>query len=380
MKVVVSVDSFKGSVSSMEAGEAARLGILAAAPDAEVIVAPLADGGEGTVDALVEGMGGRLLDIDVTGPLGEAVRCTYGIIESQKTAVIEMARAAGITLVPDDKKNPLKTTTYGVGEVIADAVKKGCRNFIVGLGGSVTNDAGAGMLQALGFEFFDAEGNQIGAGGQELKKIASISGDNALPELAECSFKAACDVENPLCGELGASRVFGPQKGATESMIDELDAALANFAEVTKNTFEKDCANIPGTGAAGGLGYAFVAYLNAELKSGIDIVLDELDFDSMLEGADVVVTGEGRIDYQTAMGKAPVGVAKRAKKAGARVVGIAGCTSDDAGKCNEMGLDAFFPVLDRAMSLDEAMENKTARKNIQKCVEQIFRLIAAFSR
>ena len=250
MEIVIAIDSFKGSLSSMEAGKAAAEGIKRANPQAETVVRPLADGGEGTVEALVQGMGGVLQTISVTGPLGDPVDCTYGIIEETKTAVLEMSGAAGITLVPDEKRNPLYTTTYGVGEAIKDAIQKGCRRFLVGIGGSATNDGGAGMLQALGFGFLDKEGRQIPHGAIGLKHLASITTDHILEELSECEFQIACDVENPLCGEKGASAVYGPQKGATPKMIEDMDAWLLRYARLAKEKFQKADENYPGTGAA----------------------------------------------------------------------------------------------------------------------------------
>lgn len=371
MRVVVAVDSFKGSVSSIEAGEAVREGILLAKPDADVKVLALADGGEGTVDALVRGMQGRYEEVLVSAPLGGKVSCKYGIIGSGDTAVIEMAGASGITLVKKEDLNPLKATSYGTGEVIKDAIAKGCRKFIIGIGGSATNDGGVGMLQALGFRFLNASGSEIGAGGGELGSIAAIDCKNVMPELKNCSFKIACDVNNPLCGSLGASAIYGPQKGATPELVSVLDAGLSNLADVVNKTFGSDKRNFPGAGAAGGMGFGFIAFLNSTLESGIEIVLDEINFDSIVQESDLVVTGEGSIDAQTAMGKAPVGVARRGKKHGAKVLAIAGCVTEDAVKCNEEGIDGIFCIANKAMCLNEAMENSTARKNITALVRQI---------
>ena len=313
MKVVTAIDSFKGSMTSMEAGFAAAVGIHRVEANAEVQVRPLADGGEGTVEALVAGMNGKTEHVKVTGPLGEPVICEYGIIESTKTAVIEMAGAAGITQVPDEKRNPLYTTTYGVGEVIKDAIEKGCRRFIVGIGGSATNDGGVGMLQALGYAFLDKDGKQVLPGARGLKDIAEITDAYVIPELAECKFRVACDVTNPLCGELGCSAIYGPQKGATPEMIKDMDQWLGAYAELAKDRFPKADPKYPGTGAAGGMGFAFLTFTDAVLESGINIVLDETKLEEYIKDADLVITGEGRMDGQTAMGKAPVGVAKLAK-------------------------------------------------------------------
>ncbi len=375
MKVVVAIDSLKGSLSSLEAGDAIKNGILKAIPDAEVCVRPLADGGEGTVEALALGMGGKLETVKVTGPLGEKVNCVYGILEESKTAIVEMSGAAGITLVPDADRNPLHTTTYGVGEVIKDAIRKGCRHFIVGIGGSATNDGGIGMLQALGYGMLDKGGNQVPFGAKGLKEIETITDDNVIPELKECSFRVACDVTNPLCGELGCSAVFGPQKGADGAMIIQMDKWLAYYAKLTSEKYSKANAKHPGTGAAGGLGFAFLAYTNAVLESGIKIILEETKLESYVKDADIVVTGEGRLDGQTVFGKAPIGVANIAKKYDKTVLAFAGAVTPDATACNEHGIDAFFPILRRIQTLQEAMTPAVARDNMETTVEQVFRLI-----
>lgn len=375
MKVVISIDSFKGSLSSMEAANAIREGILKVDEDIEIKIMPLADGGEGTVDALVEGMNGEAVITSVTGPVIEKVDAKYGILKETNTAIIEMAQAAGFALVPKELKNPLYTTTYGVGEMIKEAIEKGCRNFIVGIGGSATNDAGIGMLQALGFEFYDEAGELVGFGGQVLSKIKSIKTNNKLKELEECNFKIACDVNNPLYGENGAAYIYGPQKGATPDIVVELDKGLSDFAEVVKKDLGKDIAEVPGAGAAGGLGFGFMAFLNGKLESGINIILDEINLEDVVKDADIVITGEGRLDNQTAMGKAPIGVAKIAKKHSAKVIAIAGCTTDDAIKCNEAGIDAYFSIVNEAMTIEKAIEKETASKNVTATTEQIFRLI-----
>ncbi|MBD5452518.1 MAG: glycerate kinase, partial [Lachnospiraceae bacterium] len=260
MKVVVAIDSLKGSLSSLEAGEVIKESISKAIPDSEVCIRPLADGGEGTVEALTLGMGGKLESIDVTGPLGEPVKCVYGIIEDTQTAIIEMSGAAGITLVSDQDRNPLNTTTYGVGEVIKNAISKGCRHFIIGIGGSATNDGGIGMLQALGYGMLDKDGKQVPFGAKGLKELETITDDSVLPELKECTFKIACDVTNILCGEQGCSAVFGPQKGATPTMITQMDEWLGNYAKLTSEKYPHANAKQAGTGAAGGLGFAFLSY------------------------------------------------------------------------------------------------------------------------
>ena len=375
MKVVVAIDSLKGSLSSLEAGEAIKSGVLKAMPDAEVYVRPLADGGEGTVEALALGMGGELKTVEVTGPLGEKVNCLYGILEESKTAIVEMSGAAGITLVPDELKNPLHTTTYGVGEVIKDAIANGCRHFIVGIGGSATNDGGIGMLQALGYGILDKDGNQVPFGAKGIKEVVTITDDQVIPELKDCSFRIACDVTNPLCGERGCSAVYGPQKGATPEMIKDMDAWLSDYAKIVSAKYEKADAEYPGTGAAGGMGFAFLAYTNAVLESGIKIILEETKLEDYVKDADIVITGEGRLDGQTAFGKAPIGVAKIAKKFDKTVLAFAGAVTKDAVICNEHGIDAFFPILRRIQTLQEAMTPEIARDNMVTTVEQVFRLI-----
>ena len=377
MKVVVAIDSLKGSMTSMEAGRAIREGILNVLPDTEVIVKPLADGGEGTTEALVEGLGGELVETEVHGPLETPVKAVYGVIKETGTAIMEMAVAAGIILVGKDKR-PLDATTYGVGEMIRDAVRRGCREFIIGIGGSATNDGGIGMLTALGYEFLDARGAAVGIGAGALGKVASIRTGRVLPELKECRFRIACDVTNPLCGVNGATYIYGPQKGVTEDLRDSLDEAMDSYAQVIRDCLGTDHRESEGAGAAGGLGFAFLSCLNADLQPGIGLVMDAVDMEKTMEGADLVFTGEGRLDGQTAMGKAPVGIAKLAKKHGAKVVALAGAGIEGAEKCNENGIDAFFPILRRIVTLDEAMDPKTAKENMIRTAEQVIRLVSAF--
>lgn len=375
MKIVTAIDSFKGSMTSMEAGEAVAAGIHRVDPTAEVVIRPLADGGEGTVDALVSGMNGRIQKVQVTGPLGTPVVCEYGIIEQNATAVIEMAGAAGITLVPEHKRNPLYTTTYGVGEVIRDAIEKGCRRFVIGIGGSATNDGGVGMLQALGFGFLNKNGQPISFGARGLAELETITDTYVIPELRNCEFRIACDVTNILCGEQGASAVFGPQKGADATMVMQMDKWLAYYAALAKPQFPKANPRQAGTGAAGGLGFAFLTFTNAVLESGIKIVLEETHLEDYIKDADLVVTGEGRMDGQTAMGKAPVGVAGLAGKYKKKVIAFAGAVEPDARLCNEHGIDAFFPVLRRIVTLEEAMKTENATRNLADTAEQVYRLL-----
>ena len=378
MKTVIAIDSLKGSLTSMEAGMAIREGIISAWGDQmEVLVRPLADGGEGTIDALVEGMNGVLKEIEVEGPFKAKVTSRYGWIPNKKTAIVECAESSGLSLVPTADRNPLKTSTIGMGQVIRNAVEYGVRNFIVGLGGSATNDCGTGMLTALGYKFLDENGEELFGCGENLQKIQTIDMTNVMPELKECTFRIACDVTNPLCGELGASHIYGPQKGATPEMVEILDAGCHHFAEVTKAALGIDNEELPGAGAAGGLGYTFATFLKGELKSGIQIVLDEIRLEDDLKDADFVVTGEGRLDHQTAMGKAPIGVAKLAKKHGATVIAFAGSVTNDAKACNAAGIDAFFPILRGITTLDEAMNKENASYNMTHTAEQAFNLLKA---
>ena len=342
------------------------------------------------MEALTLGMGGELQNVMVKGPLGVPVNAVYGIVERKtKIAIMEIAQAAGITLLPKEKLNPLTTTTFGVGEMILDAIEKGCRNFIIGIGGSATNDGGAGMLQALGFEMRDKDGNEISSGAVGLKDLESIGKEHVIPELEECQFQIACDVTNPLCGPQGCSAVYGPQKGADAEMIRQMDGWLSHYAGIALSfTEERKAENasansmnvggdssFSGAGAAGGLGFAFRVFMNAELQSGIQIVLHETELEEKVKDADYVITGEGRLDEQTVMGKAPVGVAKIAKKYGKPVLAFSGCVAEDAGVCNEYGIDAFFSILCNAGTIAEVSECEQAMWNMTTTVEQAFRLI-----
>ena len=402
MNIVIAIDSFKGSLTSLQAGNAAAEGIKRVFPDAYVAVRPLADGGEGTVDALVAGrqgcleevfqsaawkrriqkktseMGGEFCSVEVTDPCGKPVTARYGIIRESNTAVMEMSAAAGLTLVPPDKRDLMKTTTYGVGEMIRAAIYHGCRDFIIGIGGSATNDGGAGMLQALGFGLLDEKGEQIPFGAEGLSKLVRITDDDVMPELSECRFRIACDVTNPLCGDNGCSAVFAPQKGASPESISIMNKWLANFAELTKTINPNADPGYPGAGASGGLGFAFLSYTNASLLPGVELVLQETHLENYIRNADIVITGEGRLDAQTAMGKAPVGVAILAKKYGKPVIAFAGCVTKDAATLNGCGIDAYFPILRTLCSLDDAMNTEIAVENLSDTVEQVFRVIRAF--
>ncbi len=375
MKTVIAIDSFKGSMTSIEAGEAVKRAALRLDKNNEVIVRPLADGGEGTVEALHSGLSGEMISVSVSDPLGRKISAEYCILPDGETAVIEMAAAAGITLIKNSERNPLNTTTYGVGEMIRDAISRGARRFIVGIGGSATNDGGIGMLSALGFEFLDKNGETVELFGRGLRNIASIKTEKALPELLKCSFRIACDVTNPLCGSNGCSAVYGPQKGATPEIIAAMDGWLKNYAELAKSVSENADSDFPGVGAAGGLGFAFKTFLKAELKSGIDIILSETKLEEYIKDADLVITGEGRLDSQTVMGKAPIGVAKLAKKHGKRVIAFSGCVTEDAEIINEHGIDAFFPIMRGVVTLAEALDKNNAAKNLEATAYQVLRLI-----
>lgn len=376
MKVVIAMDSFKGSLSSQKAGNAVKDGLLKVFKDANCVVSPIADGGEGTVDALTEGLGGDFVYANVSGPLGETVSAKYGIVNGS-TAVMEMSAAAGITLVPKEKRDPLCATTFGVGQMIIHALDRGCRSFIIGIGGSATNDGGTGMLKALGFELLDEDGSPIENGAIGLSRLAKISDKNADPRLKDCKFSVACDVTNPLCGKTGCSAVFGPQKGATAKTIPQMDAWLESFANLTKDLNQSSDANYPGSGAAGGMGFAFRSYLGAELVKGIELVLRKTRLEDQIRDADIVVCGEGRLDSQSVMGKAPVGVARLAKKYNKPVIAFSGCVTKDARVCNEHGIDAFFPILREVCTLDMAMDEENAYFNLSGTAEQVFRLVKA---
>ncbi len=375
MNITIAIDSFKGSLSSMEAGQAVAEGIRRVMPSAGIRIRPLADGGEGTTEALTAGLGGELKSLTVTGPLGRPVTASYGLIRERKMAVLEMASAAGLTLISQEERNPLEATTYGIGEMIRDAIGEGCRHFLVGIGGSATNDGGTGMLSALGFQFLDSEGQPIPLGAKGLENLARISTENARPELSQCSFHIACDVTNPLCGENGCSAVYGPQKGADPEMIRQMDQWMERYGDLAARTFPAADKEAPGAGAAGGLGFAFLTFLNGSLESGVGMVLKEINLKDDIRDADLVITGEGRLDAQTVMGKAPIGVAHLAKEYGKPVIAFSGAVTREAGLCNQHGIDAFFPIMRGVVSLQEALDPGEARINAADTAEQVFRLI-----
>ena len=394
MKILIAIDSFKGSLSSKEAGEAIKSGILRVIPDAEVLISPLADGGEGTVETLVEALGGSLETVRVKGPLFQEVEAHYGILpESEKTtseaslktssknplsngqlAVMEMSQASGITLLSPAERNPLKTGSYGVGEMILDAYHKGCRRFLIGIGGSATNDGGIGMLSALGFRFNKENGEEIRPCGEGLKDLARIDATSVLDGLLQCSFQIACDVENPLYGENGASLIYGFQKGGNKELLSQMDLWMKRYSELVKEYNPAANPEAPGSGAAGGLGFAFRSFLQGELKSGVSLILEETKLSKKMQGADLVITGEGRLDEQSAMGKAPIGVAKLAKEQGIPVIAFAGAVTEGAKACNQAGIDAYFPILREITTLESAMNKETAKQNLADTVEQVMRL------
>lgn len=390
MKILIAIDSFKGSLSSKEAGEAIKSGILRVVPDADVVISPLADGGEGTVETLVEALGGSLETVRVKGPLFQEVEAHYGILtkleksraetdsqyspEDGKLAVMEMSQASGITLVSPEERNPLKTGSYGVGEMILDAYYKGCRRFLIGIGGSATNDGGIGMLSALGFRFTKEDGEEILPIGEGLKDLTRIENTSVPEGLLQCSFQIACDVENPLYGENGSSLIFGFQKGGNKEMLSQMDLWMKHYSELVKEYNPAANPEAPGSGAAGGLGFAFRSFLQGELKSGVSLILEETKLSEKMQGADLVITGEGRLDEQSAMGKAPIGVAKLAKEQGIPVIAFAGAVTEGAKACNQAGIDAYFPILREIITLENAMKKETAKMNLADTVEQVMRL------
>ena len=375
MKVVAAIDSFKGSMTSLEVAEAFEKGVKKVYKDAEFIKIPLADGGEGTVKALIDNLDGKMVNIKVKDPLMRDIDSFYGISGDGKTAVIEMAAASGLPLLSPDERNPLKATTFGTGELIKDALEKGCREFIIGIGGSATNDAGTGMLSALGYIFMDENGNELEPNGENLINIKSFKDDKVMKEVSEAKFLIACDVDNPFYGTNGAAHVYGKQKGATGDIIKILDDGMRNFSNVIEKIKKTDISNISGSGAAGGLGGAFTAFFNSELKPGIDIITEKIELENKINGSDYVITGEGRIDFQSAMGKTPSGVAKLAKKYGIPVIAIGGSVDDEIGNIYDCGITAAFSIIDSPMTLGEAMDTKNAQRLVEKTAEQIFRLI-----
>jgi glycerate 2-kinase len=357
MKIVIAPDSFKGSVTALQAAEAIESGLRRVFPDAQIDSVPMADGGEGTVQSLVDATGGQIFTERVSDPLGTDVEAKYGVLGDGVTAVIEMAAASGLTLVPRDKRNPLVTTTYGTGQLIRAALDRGCRKLIIGIGGSATNDGGAGMAQALGARLLNAAGEPISSGGRGLTELETIDISELDPRIAETTTVVACDVNNPLTGPRGASHVYGPQKGATPEMVKALDANLARYDKILQRDLGVSVGNVPGAGAAGGLGAGLMAFLNAELKSGVEIVINAVQLEKRLSGADLVITGEGQINFQTVFGKTPVGVAKTAKLHGIPVIAIAGSIGEGADDVYAAGIDAILDIVPEPMPLEQAIEN-----------------------
>ncbi|BET42521.1 MULTISPECIES: glycerate kinase [Atlantibacter] len=357
MKIVIAPDSWKESLSALEVATAIEDGFRQIFPDAEVVKIPMADGGEGTVEAMVAATQGRIVTLSVTGPLGEPVEAFYGLSGDEKQAFIEMAAASGLESVPTARRDPRITTSWGTGELIRHALDAGVRHIIIGLGGSATNDGGAGMVQALGAGLLDAQGEQIAGGGEALSQLERIDTRRLDPRLAECRIEVACDVTNPLTGEEGATAVFGPQKGATPDMVRQLDEALTHYGKIIERDLDKSVLTLKGGGAAGGMGVALYAFCGAELRQGVEIVTEALSLDAAVRHADLVITGEGRIDSQTIHGKVPIGVARVAKRYDIPVIGIAGSLTTDVGVVYDHGLDAIFSVIPRICTLDEALEN-----------------------
>lgn len=374
-KIVIAADSFKGSLTSLEVAEAFAHGFHRVFPHCEVEKVAVADGGEGTVEALVGMLDGEYVELAVADPLMRRVQARYGIVNGGRTAVMEMSAASGLPLLTMQERNPLKTTTYGTGEMIADALGRGCREFLIGIGGSATNDAGVGMLRALGFRFLDVEGAELVGGGEILERIMTIDDGGVLPSLREAVFCVACDVTNPLYGPEGAAYVFAPQKGADEAMVERLDTGLRNFAEVVKWYNSEDIATLRGAGAAGGLGGGFKALLGARLERGVDMVLEAIHFEDIIKGCDLVVTGEGRLDSQTMMGKAPYGVLQASKRQGVPCVAIGG-TIVECKELERSGFRLMLPVTPEGMPLVRAMQREVAMANVERAAEQIARLLS----
>jgi len=355
MKIVIAPDSFKESLTAEQVAEAIREGVLRAVAHVETCLVPMADGGEGTVQSLVDATGGRFDLVEATDPLGGPVEARFGILGNGKTAAIEMAAASGLALVPPEKRNPLITTTAGTGDMIRKALDDGARDFIIGIGGSATNDGGAGMAAALGVRFLDSDGKELPPGGGALARLDSLDVSGLDERAKESTFRIACDVDNPLTGPHGASATYGPQKGATPEMVEELDACLAHLAEVVRADLGKEIADLPGAGAAGGLGGGFVAFLDATLSSGVELVLEAVGFREILQGAALVITGEGRMDGQSARGKTPIGVSRVAKEYRVPVIALCGSIEDGYSAVHEHGIEAAFPIVNKPMSLEDAM-------------------------
>jgi glycerate kinase len=372
MKIVIAPDSFKGSLSAKDVSENIKIGIERVYRDVDIQCIPMADGGEGTVQSLVDATKGKIINVLVKGPLLQEVDAFYGILGDGRTAVIEMAAASGLPLVPEDQRNPMITTTYGTGELIKHALDMGCREIIIGIGGSATNDGGVGMATALGVKFLDQEGKDIGHGGGSLSKLHRIDISEMDKRIKDCKIIVACDVDNPLCGPRGATYIFGPQKGAKGDMLEILDNNLEHYAKVIKTNFDIDIKNCPGAGAAGGLGGGLMAFMDAKLQKGIDIVIEAVKLEQYMRGADLVITGEGMMDYQTQYGKTPYGVAKTAKKYNVPVVALVGQIGKNANVLYEMGIDSIFSIVEGVTTLESAIAD--CARLMQDAAERVMRL------
>lgn len=371
-RIVVASDSFKGSLSSMQVADAVEQGVHEVSPSCKVIKVNVADGGEGTVEALLDTLGGQMQTVIVSDPLGRPISASYGILADGVTAVMEMSAASGLPLLSVEERNPMKTSTYGTGEMINDALSKGCRKFLVGIGGSATNDGGMGMLTALGFRFIDADGKVLNGTGENMSEVQKIDARYVPEPVGDSEFIVACDVDSPFYGPKGAAYVFSPQKGADAAIVEELDRGMRHFADVISRSMNKDIAEIPGAGAAGGLGGGFLAFLNARLERGVEMVLDAIHFDDIIKGADLVITGEGRVDFQTLTGKTPFGVMRRARKQDIRVAAIGGSVAlsdnDDVS-----GFDMILQATPEGMPLSQAMQPKVAMENVSAAAERMIK-------
>lgn len=372
MKIIIAPDSFKGSLASHQVCAAIEKGIKKADPSIDIISIPMADGGEGTVDALMDSLGGYKVVVEVKDPLFRKIKAQYGLTDEGKTAVIEMASASGLALLSNSERNPMKTTTYGTGELIRDALERGCRSFIIGIGGSATNDGGVGMAAALGARFYDRDGNAIELTGGGLLKLDSIDLSEMDPRVGESRFRVFCDVDNPLYGPQGAAYVYGKQKGADAAMTEKLDMGLRRLSEIIQRDLNKNVAHIPGAGAAGGLGAGLMAFLDAKLEKGIDLLMETIGFEERIKGADLIITGEGRMDHQTKYGKTISGIIKAAKKQGIPVVGICGSIGEGVEELYSEGLNSVFSIINRPMSLQESMD-KTSEL-LASTAENVIRL------
>lgn len=376
-KVIIAIDSFKGCLTSAEAGEAAEKGIQRIDPSCDTAVIPIADGGEGLLDVLVTATRGKYISLSAHGPLMEKTETHYGLSGDGKTVIIEMAAISGLPLVPAEQRNPMRTTSFGTGELIKDALDKGYRDFIIGIGGSATNDAGLGMLQALGFRFLDRAGHTLGTGGQVMKAVTHIDTSHVHPALKEARFKVACDVRNPFYGPDGAAQVFARQKGADDTMVQQLDEGMRSLAGVIKKTTGKDIANHPGAGAAGGMGGGLLAFLQAMLQPGTELLLNAIGFSERIKGADLIITGEGKADQQTAMGKVPYGILREAQKEHIPVIVLAG-RIEDWEELNQAGFKGVFSIAPGPITPEEAMEPESAKGNITRLVSQLWSVITSF--